>query len=294
MKHLMLLSFQFALLLSSYGQNLDFTIIGINDSESICPRPVIKDSQHQPLVIDNDSIFDATFRYCSIDIRKPYFNKHILLKRTIKGSCLLKIENEFKIDSVNQIIIWEVKVVRGSCASSDQRNIVIQIPSPPAHYNIVFDEAPIISEAAAEEGENQIKELTVDQTSAASNICLLTAQANRCLNWRLIPCAIDSDSVFNELISSCEFKCDRPNFNTHLLLFNNYYGDCHMSVMPQVLWDPVTQIILLNGYNIWGGCRASGQRSVSLLVNKPTVDYQVVFQQVLVESREEAEELIKR
>lgn len=122
--------------------------------------------------------------------------------------------------------------------------------------------------------------------------CLANDWDNSC--WYNGPPILDGDSIFEASIRDCGLACKSPNFDTHLLLVQHYGGDCHLRIMPYVWWNESKGILTLRAYNIWGGCRAGGQKQIALLVEKPAVSYTVVFEEIQVDSWEEYEEARKQ
>lgn len=112
--------------------------------------------------------------------------------------------------------------------------------------------------------------------------------------WYQGPAVIDEDSLFEASMRECDRSCEAPDFDTHILLIQSYGGDCHMRVRSHIWWDESQGILTLRGYNIWGGCRAGGQKLIALLVEKPKIPFTVAFEEIQVDSWEEYEEVRKK
>ena len=91
------------------------------------------------------------------------------------------------------------------------------------------------------------------------------------LTWRLSNGAayqesnllvVDSDSLFDLFMWNEETEIPRPNFQENVLIVQGIGGDCFMKVYPEVEIDDETNRVVIKAYNVWGGCRAGGSKTL--------------------------------
>ncbi|MFK7784634.1 MAG: hypothetical protein AB8B56_05955 [Crocinitomicaceae bacterium] len=263
-----------------FGQNIDFDIIILDTSEQFNTWSYADSSPDLDVIIDSDSMHRETFRWSTFTVRRPRFREVIWLKRTIHGDCLTGIENIVTIDSSNRTVTWTSAVESANCDSKSTRHIVIQIPKPPDGFEVIFDLKSVRSES---EKNTPIHEnLEIDALS-----CQKLFDEHH--YYRGPTGVIDNDSLFT-IWNKNGMSCEKPDFSKKLLLAGSYGGDCHMKLETHLSFDPITNTMILNVYNIWGGCRAGGSRSFAILVEKPKESFDIVFQEIQVESRSEYDE----
>lgn len=265
------------------GQNIDFNIVILDTAEHFNPSPYANAHLDSNLIIDNDSMFNKVFLWTTFQVHPPNFTETIWLKRTIKDGCLTKIENAVNVDSTKQTVTWNTTVESANCNSKDTRHIVVQIPTPPNNYTVLFDTVFLKHDAEVSKINNTI----IDSLAVFPYQCELSTQ----FKFSASGTVIDNDSLF-AYWKKDETNCEKPDFSKKLFLINSYGGDCYMRLIPHVFFDPITNVLVLNAYNIWGGCRAGGSKSIAILVDKPNENFNVVFQEIQLENRSEYEQYI--
>ena len=259
-----------------FGQNIDFNIVVLDTSKHFNSSPYANDRLDDNIVIDCDSIFKETFRWSPLSVDCPKFTEAIWLKRTIKGSCLTKIENAVIIDSTKRTVTWNTIVKSANCKSKDIRHIAIQIPTPPNDFEVLFDTVFLKQEDKSNDiiSTNLKKSYFQCIPPSLSQITSLLGSS------RVV---IDNDSLFNNWKKE-GMNCKKPDFSKYLILAGSYGGDCHMRLIPHIFFDPITNTLVLYAYNIWGGCRAGGNKSFVILAERPKEKFSVVFQEIQLES----------
>ncbi len=273
MKNTLIVLMICVLSITAFGQNMNFDAIVLDTSEHFNLSPFTNDGSEANLVIDNDSMHRATFRWSTFTVRHPRFKKAIWLKRTIRGNCLTNIKNRVTIDSTNRTVTWTSIVESANCNSKDTRHIVIQIPKPPEGFEVLFDKQYVKSDS---------EKYTPIQKNIERN-ALSCELLYEFYNFRGPTGVIDNDSLFT-IWNKNGMNCEKPDFSKKLLLVGSYGGDCHMELETHLSFDPITNTLILNTYNIWGGCRAGGSRSFAILVEKPKENFDVVFQEIQLEN----------
>ena len=277
----------FILCLSSnlIGQHIDFNIVVLDTSEHFNPSPYSNARFDSNLIIDHDSIFKEVFYWSPFTVGRPKFKEAIWLKRSIHGSCLSNIKNTVTIDSIKRTVTWNASIQSQNCKSKETRHIVIQIPTPPANYDILFDTTLLKNKTNL----NEINSTIIDDLEVSFFHCAPFVLPRYIDSKRTV---IHNDSLFTAW-NKKEMNCEKPDFKKNLILAKSYGGDCHMRLMPHPFFDPITNTLVLNVYNIWGGCRAGGRKSIVILVEKPKEQFSVVFQEIQLESWSEYEQHIK-
>lgn len=285
MKALLLL-LPFIILNRAHGQDIDFHLVVMDTAEHFNPLPYTNAHFDTDLIIASDSIFKRVFRSSRITVDRPKFKESILLKRSISGACLSKIENTVTIDSTEQTITWYTTVTSATCRSKDTRHIVVEIPTPPPGYRILFDTTFLKKELKLEAAVIDSVCLTACNYGppGLSKILRLPGGSLR---------VIDNDSLY-ALWQKAGMTCvEKPDFKQSMLLTNVYGGDCLMQLMPHAYFDHVTNTLVLDVYNIWGGCRAGGREYLAVVVDKPKTDIEIAFHEIQVEYWSEYEQHIK-
>ncbi len=274
----------FILSSSVFGQNLDFDIVVLDTCEHFNPSPFTSARLDSNIVIDSDSVFKEVFRWSQFTLGSPRFKEAIWLKRTIRGSCLTKIENAVIIDSTKRTVTWNTIVESANCKSNDTRHIVIQVPTPPSDFEILFD--TILSKHELEPNN------TINDKLEVSSLQCDFETPFRFLSISGI--VINNDNLFTYWKKKEGINCEKPDFSKKVMLAGSYGGDCMMRLIPHLSFDPVTNTLVLNVYNIWGGCRAGGNKSFAILVGKPKQYFNVVFQEIQLESWSEYKQHINQ
>ena len=255
------------------GQNLDFNVIVLDTSLHFNPSRYARARLDSNIVIDNDSICKEVFRWSPFTVGRPKFSEAIWLKRTIRGTCLTKVENSVTIDSTKRTVTWNTIVESANCRSKDTRHIVIQIPTPPNDFEVLFD-------ATFLENRQEPKITKIDTLEVSSFVFNPIIPFNFIDSSGIIT---NNDSLFTYL-KKVGIHCEKADFRKKLILVSSYGGDCLMHLMPHVFFDRITNTMVLNVYNIWGGCRAGGRKSIAILVERPKENFNIVFQEIQVES----------
>lgn len=238
------------------------------------------------LAIKNSTVFREVFYGSKYAIDAPRFQHTIYLKRTIQSTCLQGIDHIVTIDSVAKTLTWRSIIKKGPCEEVGSRQIVIAVARPPSDYTVQFDTTWLNQEHHT---PVPIAELPLNGVS-----CQLDHSAGGF--FYPIPAVITTDSLYLRYKLGEALNCtSRIDFSSTLILANNYGGDCLMRLIPHAYFDPITNTLILEVHNIWGGCRAGGRESLAVVVPKPpTEDFQVVFQEIQIDSWEEYNEQFLR
>lgn len=236
-------------------------------------------------VIGNSNVFRDVFSNYKYDVKHPSFRHTIYLKRTIQGNCLQNISNSVTMDSLNQTITWLSTIERGVCEESNTRHIVIAISRPPMGYDIQFDTNWVDNQALTT--GQYISDVQLNPIS-----CKLEDVAGGA--FFPVPAVIDNDSLYLRYTIGEALSCNAVDFSSSLILANIYGGDCHMQLRPHPYFDPVTNTLVLQVYNIWGRCRAGGRKPLAVVATRPQQQsFKVVFEEIQVDSWAEYHALIK-
>lgn len=101
---------------------------------------------------------------------------------------------------------------------------------------------------------------------------------------------IDNDSLFDAFMWHEETPISRPDFNEKVLIVQSVGGDCFMRVYPEVEIDSSANQIQITVYNLWGGCRAGGSKTLIAEVPIPDNGMQFYFEEIQLEREEELEQ----
>lgn len=268
---------------NAFGQSIDYNIVVLDTSEHFNPSPYSGAHLDSNLIIDSDSVFKEVFRWSPFKVGHPRFTKAIWLKRTIHGSCLTQIENTVVIDSTKRTVTWNTLIESGNCKSKNTRHIVIQIPTPPNNFTILFDTTFL----------NHKPDISITKSLEMSSFQytpLATSQFPFLGSFRMV---IDNDSLFT-IWKEKDIDYETPDFRENLILANSYGGDCLMRLQPHAFFDAITNTLVLNVYNIWGGCRAGGRESIAVLVERPKDNFSVVFHEIQLDSWSEYKQLVNQ
>ena len=249
-----------------FGQNINFDIVVLDTSEHFNPSRYASTLFDSDIVINNDSVFKEVFRRSPFTIGRPKFTEVIWLKRTIRGSCLTKINNAVIVDSIKRTVTWNTTVESANCKSKDIRHIVLQIPTPPNGFEVLFDTIILKS------GSND----TIINKQGISSFQYNTPTSSLSPFLSSLGIVINNDSLFTHWKKKGMLH-EKPDFEKEMILAGSYRGDCHMRLMPHTFFDSLTNTLVLNVYNIYGGCRAGGGKSIAIKVEKPKGDFSVVF-----------------
>lgn len=284
MKRIGILFFFLFLIQNSYAQQIDFEIVAIDTAKHFAYSQLTESDFEDNLVIDNDSLYNLVFRRANLKVIKPRFDRFILVKRTIRGNCLEKITQSVELGADKKTIVWNADITEGNCEQEEVRQIVIKVPITDSGYKVKFKEKRNQSGNTGIQEAYQVRSVngTEGYKPLTSLICLETSLAGVNNNFwdKLI---VDSKEDFDFILSNCEEKPESPDFEKEVIVANTYFGDCHMQVVPHFIYDPVTDMLILNAYNIWGGCRAGGRQSIVFKVPKPNPETKVILQEILAE-----------
>ena len=252
------------------AQLINYTLISI-DTQYYAQQ----DSGARERIIDNNSTFWEVFRGSKYSINPPRFHQQILLQRSIQEDCLQSISHSITVDSLNKTVRWRSTLERGTCGAMNARHFVIAIRRPPPDYEILFDTAWV---PASQTTDLKAVEVPLNPIS-----CKLDYLAGS--SFHPLPAIITTDSLYLSYYLGDALKCTSPiDFDSDIVLAHTYGGDCHMQLKPHSFFDPVTNTLVLDVYNVYGGCRAGGRTPLALVVPKPkNENYNVLFQEVQVE-----------
>lgn len=253
----------------------------------VCIDTLVEIPSDNELVIGNSSTFREVFYENRYAINAPRFQHTIYLQRTIQATCVQNINHQVTLDSEAQTLTWYSGITQGNCEELVTRQITIAVPRPPIGYEVQFDTSWI---------KQETKSVVPAATELALNSvsCQLDQSAGG--SFYPVPAVITTDSLYTRYWLGEALRCtSKMDFSSELILANTYGGDCMMRLMPHAFFDPITNTLVLEVHNIWGGCRAGGRKPLALVVPRPpTEDFRVVFQEIQVDSWEEYNEQFLR
>lgn len=265
------------------SQAIGFRLSLVDTNQHFASNPYSRDAYNGNYIIGGSSKFREVFAYNRYALNAPRWHNTVLLKRGIHGQGISKIRHQLEIDSLAQTLTWTTIVDTTSSPRQIYRHFVIGVNRPSANYSIQFDtvwQAADISPSASS-GHN-IQALNTGFLS-----CEL-AGVGSMLPYRL-PAVIKSDSLYRQYSIADVLRCNGSmDFSKNLLLANVYRGDCQLRIKPHLFYDPITNAMVVEVYNIWGGCRASGTKPLTIMAERPPVkSYHLIFQEIQVDSQRE-------
>ena len=270
---------------SIHGQPIDYELIILDTASHFNASPYNPTAFDADIIIDSDSVHRAVFYRSDFSVGRPPFNETIWLKRTVSGDCLTGLGHRVLVDSVKQTIAWQTFVSScRSCNSKENRHIVIAIPTPPADYQVLF--------------ENEYLKKTGDagQSKAGVRSLELTTLPFDSMN-DLLPSAGRRSGIIiekEEQLAESDRSMITTDFSKSMIVANTYGGDCMLKLRPHAHYDAVTKTMVVTVYTIWGGCRAGGRAFIALEVEKPSDRFDIVLHEIQVDSWAEYEEHIGR
>ena len=263
-----------------YAQTpVSYQVVHIDTATHFNPSRYNPEFFDKDLVIDNDSTFKAAFYWSRFSTGKPRFSETTWLKRTIQRNCMSQLQHQVMLDSIKKTVTWLTTVTSSKhCTTADTRHVVISIPTPPDDYQFKFE--TVYSKVNLPNRKIQ----TLDLSSLPFEKQEILDSSSR-LKKRVV---IDDES----LLSDQEKQKLGTDFSKNLILVSSYGGDCNLRLMPHAWHDSITGTLILTVYNIWGGCRAGGRQTLYLEIAKPAGEFDIVLQEIQVESWSEYKEQI--
>ncbi|MEM1321561.1 MAG: hypothetical protein AAGG75_14990 [Bacteroidota bacterium] len=257
------------------GQSIDFQILAVDTTEHFVNNPYYGSHFDENYVISNEEAYKELFyKYRKIDLPRPRFSEHSILKRTIRATCLLGLDSELRLDSLTQKLTWQSTLQVGNCGKETVRHMILLVPKIPDHYEVLFQETKI--KAPNTSDQTATDWIDVTQTYQHPNFICPDNEKRRFLKSGLI---IDNDSTFAHWQGK-GLNCGPLDWDQYYLLNSSHGGDCLMQLYHQLWYDPVTQHLILTVYNVWGGCRAGGFRNLLLALKKSEEDLPLLIQEM--------------
>lgn len=286
----LLISFLLISSLQVFAQEHPSQLILIDTNTNFNIKPISGYAYNDDYVIDQDSIFKAIFYFSKYSVYQPNFNTKIYLKRSIQGKGIVKIRHQFKIDSRKKEIRWVSIIDTNSSETLINRHFIYSIPNPGSDYHYIFEKK---YQHVPESKENwkEVKSLDYKRMLITKDYY---SQIDKLMNRQTI---LDPDTLSaqkrKELNSFVLINSDE--FSGKIITGGVFWGDCMLQLTPNCYWDNITNTLLVDVYNIWGGCRAGGSDFLYLVIDKPqTEKYDLLLNEINVESQTEYEQSIQK